>query len=112
MSDLTAWRARIIPKREFAGFVGRLFETAARDSLAFKGLSYKVSQIKEENLAAYSLDFNVTGKYEAVKSFVVDIGRMREIVTIDNISLNNMNQSEDSVTLKVQMTVYLRVGAQ
>lgn len=111
MSDLTAWRAKIIPKREFAGFVGRLFETAARNSLAFKGLSYKVSQIKDEDLATYSLDFNVTGKYAAVKSFIADIGRTREITTIDNISLTNMNQSEDSVALKVQLTVYLRVGA-
>ena len=112
VSDLTAWRERIIPKKEFAGFVGRLFETAASNSLAFKGVSYKVSPLKDENLATYSLDFNVTGKYAAVKSFISDIGRMREIMTIDNISLNKMSDSEDSVTLKVQLTVYLRVGEQ
>lgn len=112
VSDLTAWKAKIIPKKGFAGLVGRLFETAAGNSLAFKGVSYKVSQIKDENLATYSLDFIVTGRYAAVKSFISDIGRMREIMTIDNISLNKMNDSGDSVTLKVQLTVYLRVGEQ
>ena len=110
--DLKAWRARIIPKKEFAKFVGSLFETAASNSLAFKGVSYKVSQIKDENLAAYSLDFNVTGKYAAIKSFISDIGRMREIITIDNISLNNGSETEDTVALKLQMTVYLRMEGQ
>ena len=112
VSDLTAWRARIIPKKGFAGFVGRLFETAASNSLAFKGVSYKASQLKDENLITYSLDFNVIGKYGAVKSFIADIGRMREILTIDNISLNKISNSEDSVSLKVQLTVYLRMEEQ
>lgn len=111
-NDLKAWRARIIPKRGFARFLGSLFETAANNSLAFKGVSYKASQIKDENLAAYSLDFNVTGKYGAVKSFIADLGRMREIMTIDNISLNNSKATEDAVALKVQLTLYLRMEEQ
>jgi type IV pilus assembly protein PilO len=110
--DLKAWRARIIPKKEFARFAGSLFETAANNSLAFKGVSYRVTQYKDENLAAYLLDFNVTGKYAAVKSFIADIGRMREIMTIDNISLNNSGEKGDAVALKVQLTVYLRMEEQ
>ena len=108
-SDLKTWRARIILKKEFARFVGNLFENAVNNSLAFKGVTYKVSQLKDENLAAYALDFNVTGKYAAIKSFISDIGRMREIITIDNISLNNSNETGDAVALKVQLTVYLRM---
>jgi type IV pilus assembly protein PilO len=110
--DLQIWRERILPKKSFARFVGNLFETAAHNSLAFQGITYKVAPFKDENLSAYVMDFNVNGKYASVKSFISDIGLMREIVTIDNISLSNNKMSEDSVSLKVQMTVYLRLGEQ
>ena len=106
--DLKAWRERIILKKDFARFVGNLFEAAANNSLAFNNITYKTSQFKAENLAAYTLDFNVTGKYAGIKSFIADIGQMREILTIDNISLNNSNPTSDAVGLKVQLTVYLR----
>jgi type IV pilus assembly protein PilO len=108
-NDLKLWNARILPKKEYARFIGSLFDIAANNSLVFKGVTYKVVQLTDENLVAYSLDFNVTGKYAAVKSFLSDIGRMRDIVTIDNISLNNSKVIEDAVTLKVQLTVYLRM---
>lgn len=111
--DLKVWQGRIIQKREFARFLGSLFETAANNSLVFKGMSYKASQLKEEkNLITYSLDYNVSGKYAAAKSFISDILRMREIVTIDNLSLSNANATEDAVALRVQMTLYLRMEEQ
>lgn len=110
--DLKEWRSRIIPKRGFARFVGQLFETAANNSLAFKGVSYKATPLTDENLVTYALDFNVTGKYAAIKSFMADMGRIREIMTIDNISLNADKVTEDDVALKVQLTVYLRMEQQ
>lgn len=111
-NDLKLWQARIMPKRDFARFVGGLFEAAANNSLAFKGVSYRLTAVKNEKLASYSLDFNVSGKYAAVKSFISDLGRMREIMTIDNISLNTSKAAEDVVALKVQLTVYLRTEEQ
>jgi type IV pilus assembly protein PilO len=108
-NDLKLWRDRIIPKKDFARFVGMLFETAANNSLVFKGVSYKPSLVKDENLVSYTLDFSVSGKYAAVKSFIADLGRMRDIMTIDNISLTNSKAIEDVEALKVQLTVYLRV---
>lgn len=107
--DLKLWRARIIPKKGFARFVANLFETAANNSLAFKGVTYKTGQVKNEDLVTYTLDFNVTGKYAAVKSFLADLGRMHEILTVDNIALANSKASEDAVALRVQLTVYLRM---
>jgi len=109
IKDLKNWRERIIPKKGFARFVGTLYETAANNSLSFQGVTYKVSQIKEHGLAAYTLDFNVVGKYAAVKSFISDLQRMPEIFAMENLSLNNKNSIEDAVDLKVQLTVYLRV---
>ena len=112
VKDLKTWRDRIIPKKGFARFIGKLFETAANNSLNFNRVSYKVLQLKEPGLAAYMLDFSVAGKYAAVKSYLSDLERMPEIITIENISLNNKNSIEDAVDLKVQLTVYLRLEEQ
>lgn len=108
-SDLKSWRARILPKRDFARFVGNLFEIATHNSLAFKGVTYKVTQVKAEDLVSYTLNFNVSGKYAAIKSFLADLGRMHEIVTVDSINLANAKAAEDAVDLSVQLTVYLRM---
>ena len=110
--DLKVWRERIIPKRGFPGFVGTLFETAANNSLQFKGVTYKVSQIPAEDLVLYSLDFTVTGKYPSIKSFIADLGRLREMVTVDHIALSNSNETGDAVGLKVLLSVYLRMEEQ
>jgi type IV pilus assembly protein PilO len=109
IKDLKIWRDRILPKKGFARFVGTLYETTANNSLSFKGVTYKVIQIKEQGLAAYTLNFNVVGKYAAVKSFISDLQRMPEIFAMENLSLNNNNSIEDAVDLKVQLTVYLRM---
>src|SRR6266516_4663119 len=93
-------------------FVANLFETAANNSLAIKGVTYKAGQVKNEDLMTYTLDFNVTGKYAAVKSFLADLGRMHEILTVDNIALAHSKTSEDApdaVSLRVQLTLYLRM---
>jgi len=110
--DLKAWRARILPKKKFPGFIGNLFDLAEDNSLAIKGISYKSTELKNESLAAYTIDFSVSGKYAAVKSFISDIQRLHEMITIDNVSLSSGKNTEDSVALKMQMTVYLRTGEQ
>ena len=50
VKDLKTWQERIIPKKGFARFIGRLFEAAANNSLSFKGVSYKVLQLKEPEI--------------------------------------------------------------
>ncbi len=107
-ADLATWRARIAPKKDFARVVGEIFETAASNSLKVGGVTYKPVPIKDENLLAYSIGFNVSGKYGAVKSFLADLMRVREIMIIDNVSLNSSSATEDSVDLKVQLTAYFR----
>jgi type IV pilus assembly protein PilO len=111
-NDLQSWQSRVILKKDFARFVGSLFETARNNSLAFKGVTYKPSLVKGENLAAYSVDMNVVGKYAAVKSFIADLGRKPEIMTVDNLSLTSSVENGESVALKVQLTVYLRMEGQ
>jgi type IV pilus assembly protein PilO len=107
-ADLKTWRARISPKREFAGFIGELFETAVNNSLKVGAITYKPTLIKGENLLAYSIGFNVSGKYAAIKSFIADIEKYREIAVIDDISLNGKSD-EELVDMRLQLTAYFRV---
>ncbi len=107
-SDLATWRARIAPKKDFARVVGEVFEFAASNSLTVGNVTYKLAPIKDENLLAYSIAINVSGKYTALKSFLADLMRSREIMTIDNVALNSSSATEESVNLKVQLTAYFR----
>ncbi|MGA2151044.1 MAG: type 4a pilus biogenesis protein PilO [Geobacteraceae bacterium] len=59
-------------------------------------------------MLAYSIGFNVSGKYAAIKSFIADIERLRAIAVINNISLNG-KAAEESVDMKLQLTAYFRV---
>ena len=109
--DLKAWRAKILPKKNFPQFIGNLFDIAGNNSLGINGISYKSTELNE-GLAAYTIEFNLSGKYAAVKSFVSDIQQLHEMITIDSVSLSSSKNTEDSVSLKVRMTVYLRMGEQ
>jgi type IV pilus assembly protein PilO len=107
-ADLKSWRGRISPKKDFAGFIGELFETAVNNSLRVGAITYKPTTIKGENLLAYSIGFNVSGKYAAIKSFIADIERFRQIAVIDTLSLNG-KADEEIVDMRLQLTAYFRV---
>jgi len=106
-ADLAAFRTRIPEKREFVAFIGELFETATNNSLRLGAISYKPEVIKGEKLLAYSIGFNVVGKYAAIKSFIADVEKFREIAVLDNISVNGKGD-EESVEMRAQMTAYFR----
>jgi type IV pilus assembly protein PilO len=107
-ADLAAWRARIYPKKEFSRFIGELFETATNNTLKVGAITYKPQPVKGEDLLAYSIAFNVSGKYAAIKSFIADIERLHEIAVIDNISLN-AKTTEETIDMRLQLTAYFRV---
>jgi type IV pilus assembly protein PilO len=106
--DLKTWLARIYPKKDFTRFLGELFETAANNNLAVKNVVYKPDLIKEEGLIAYTIGFTVSGNYAAIKSFISDIARSRQIIVIDTLSLSNSSTIQESPELKLQITTYLR----
>lgn len=108
-ADLKAWNDRIPPKRDLARIVGELFSIAASNSVTVGTITYKPEKVKDDNLLAYGIGLTVTGRYASVKSFVADLGRMKEIVIVDAISLNNSKMTEEQVDLKVSLTAYLRL---
>lgn len=110
-SELELFRARLIPKKEFAAFLNRLFESAKNNSLKLQGIAYRPGAIKEEGIVTYGITFTVTGRYASAKSFISDLGRLPELVTLDTVRLNSKSQTEESVNLQVEMTAYLKEGA-
>ena len=106
--DLETWRNRIAPKKDFARFVGSLFELAAGNSLKVRGVQYQPAPIMGEDLIAFTIHFDVSGKYSGIKSFIADLGRSPDIMHIDNISLSNAKQTEEAISMKVLLTAYFR----
>lgn len=109
VTALAEWEKRIPAKKEFTGVLGDLYEAARINSLTVGGVSYKPVPLKGEPMLTYSISLNVSGKYAQVKSFIAGISRMRNIVVIDNISLNNSKMTEEYVDLKLELTAYFRM---
>lgn len=108
--DLVEFDRRLIAKKDFASFLSELFGLAKNNALELKGIGYKPTPVKgDPNLFIYVISFNVVGKYSGVKSFLADLTRLPKLVTLDSVSLANTSQTEESVNLKVQLTVYLKM---
>lgn len=110
--DLAVWDSKILPKKDFARFLGELFETAANNNVAVKGVTYKPKKVKEDGLLAYSFDCSVSGKYAGIKSFIADLNRSRQVLLVDKISFANISQTKEDVDLKVNLTTYFRMEGQ
>lgn len=111
--DLAAFRAMIAPKRDFTRVIGELFETAANNSLSIGGISYKPESAKGmKGLLPYSLTFDVSGKYAAVKSFLMDMERIKEIIVIDQVTLKSSTDKRESVNMKLNLSAYFATEGQ
>lgn len=106
--DLATFKERLIAKQDFAAFLSDLFGMAKANSLSMKGIGYKPSAVKDQPLVAYTIEFNLTGKYGGVKGFIADLARYPKLVALNSLTLGNASKTEELVDLKVQLTVYLK----
>jgi len=109
--DLALFQKRLIPKKDFAAFLSELYDSAGSNSLALKSIQYKPSVVKgqEGRLMSYGISFSVKGKYASVKSFLADMARWHQMVTLDSVALANSSNTEEAVELRVQLTAYLKM---
>lgn len=110
-TDLDAIRERIPEKRQFASLLGDLIENAASSGVTVGPITYKPESIRDEHLLAYVVTISVSGRYAAIKSFLSDQLKKRELLIVDAISLTNSDPYEENVTMNLHMTVYLREEA-
>lgn len=111
MRDLEQFRKRFVPKKEFARMLVRIHDSAKSNSVTLSGMNYKPGKekVKGTQIMTYGVSFDVVGKYGAVKSFLADLARYPEMVTVDSVSLSNASMTEEKVSLKLQTTFYLLV---
>lgn len=112
VKDLEVFYGRIPHKREFARMLSDVFEIVSNNGLSLKTVGYKPVSQSSGDLMAYQLNLNLTGRYAAVKSFIADIQRMSEIVTIDSLVLSGAGPTQESIDLKVQLSAYFRTDRQ
>lgn len=108
LKDLATWRGRIASKNDFVRFIGSLLETASANTLTMSGISYKPTIEKGDNLVSFAIQFSVTGRYGAIKSFISDLERARDMMTIDSILLSRPSATDEIVEMKVHLTAYFR----
>ena len=110
--DLAVFYGRVPHKREFARMLSDIYENAANNGLSLKTVGYKPVVEAGTDLMAYQLNLNLVGRYAAVKSFISDVQRMSEIVTIDSLALSGAGPTQESIELKVQLSAYFRTDGQ
>ena len=111
VNDLDKLKTIIPPKRRFPLVLGGILDDAASGNLAVKAISYKPQTVKNEDLLEYDINMSVSGSYAAVKSFLADLQKKRELIVIDTIALSNADLFEENVSMNIRLTVYLREGA-
>jgi len=106
--DLETLKGRIPPKRQFPRLLGDILEQTVSSGVVTGPITYKPRVIKDEGLLAYELAMSVNGRYAAIKSFLADLRKFRELVVVDDFSMTNSNVFEENVTMDLHMTIYLR----
>lgn len=110
-ADLETLQTRIPPRRQFPRQLGDILESVASSGVVVGALSYKPQVIKDEHLLAYGVTISVQGRYAAIKSFLADQLRNRELIVVEGVSLTSSDPFEENVNMELQMTVYLQEGA-
>ena len=108
--DMEALEKRLVPKKELAALLSQVYDTAKENSVTLAKISYTPATEKDRvgRILPYGISFTVSGKYASVKSFLADLVRYRELLTVDAVSLSNQSQTEESVTLNIGATVFLK----
>jgi len=107
LRDLATFQGRLIPKREFAGFLDALFTMAQKHSVAVKGISYKPGTEKGAILS-YGMSLQVNGRYADLKGLLADLMHYPRMVSVDAVSLRNGSLTQESVDLQLQITAFLK----
>ena len=107
-ADLAAFHERIPLKRDFTRQMMEVFEIAANNGLRVKGITYKPEALGEANLVVYRVAMNLDGQYAGIKSFISDLQCHGGLLTVDAIALTSGSMTEESVSLKMQLSAYLR----
>ena len=110
--DLTAFRDKIPPYREFSGLVVELQKLAEDAGLDLNQINYKSEREKENPLLHYTLTFTVAGSYRDIKQFIHALEQSSRLILLRQISLQGAGQESNSdVRLQLSLETFFRAGA-
>lgn len=105
--DLQRVRDFTPPRTQFVRLLSDIYEAAADNQLTVEEITYKPQQVKEKSIIAYGLTMKATGSYAAVKSFIADLERMRDLVVVDGFSVSGGKADMGNVvTLTLPLSAY------
>lgn len=106
--DLALVKERFPRIGEFARVISDLFAQADSNSLSLGGVTYKPGKV-EEGILSYSINLDATGSYGGIKSFITDLIRSRELISIESLSISKSGKIfEDEVTLRAGLLIPFR----
>jgi type IV pilus assembly protein PilO len=109
--DLAKLEAMIPEKRQFARVLSVFIEAAGTSAVEMGAITYKPVAIKGEKMLSYQLSLSVSGSYAAVKSYLADLQKNRELIVIDSVTFANRDLFIENVVMNMNITIYLREGA-
>lgn len=113
LADIETFRGKIYPKRQFARFIGELYEMTAKNGLELTSITYKPTLDKEEKLLNYALTLSVSGTYSQLKRFLYDLGAGNSnLLVVDSIAIAASGAAAESVTLQLSITSWFTMEAQ
>lgn len=109
--DLDALSRLTPARREFPRILSDLIDSAKSCGVVMGPITYKPVVVKGQNLLHYQLVLTVSGSYAATKSFLAEVQKNKELIVIDGIGLSNSSPFEESVTLDMHISLFLREAA-
>lgn len=109
-ADLRALDAMIPEKRQFARVLSVFIEAATNSAVEMGAITYRPVPIKDQKLLSYQLSLSVNGTYAAVKSYLSDLQKNRELLVVDSVSFSNSDLFIENVVMDLKITIYLREG--
>ncbi len=105
--DLQKIRSRLIRRKEFAGIVTTLSETARSHQLSLPAVDYQPESLDtKSSLSRVGLSFRVIGGYRNVREFLYDIENRKLSLLVDDVTITKPDRAE--LELAVRMSAYLQ----
>jgi type IV pilus assembly protein PilO len=107
--DVGKFEQSIPEYRDFTALIEELLVLSNRTRLNITQISYSSEDFKKGMLLKFSLNFNVAGNYEQVKKFIYSLEQSSRLISIKQISLQNVEGN--AVKLGLSLETLFRSGS-
>ncbi|AJE03171.1 type 4a pilus biogenesis protein PilO [Geobacter pickeringii] len=111
LADLAQFRERAPLKRDFTRLIMEIFEMASNNGLKVVSIAYKPAASKDGDLLINGITLNLSGRYAGIKSFVSDLQCQHTLMTVDSFQIASGSVTEETLSLKLDLSLYLRAEA-